>query len=65
MRINTIYHTGKYLKTISDRSVFGLTCRRRQEVPMQRANPKVIDVLNEVLTAELTAINQYLSTRKC
>ncbi|HBU48045.1 MAG TPA: bacterioferritin [Myxococcales bacterium] len=26
---------------------------------MQRANPKVIDVLNEVLTAELTAINQY------
>ena len=26
---------------------------------MDRANPKVIEVLNEVLTAELTAINQY------
>ncbi|MBM65670.1 MAG: bacterioferritin [Myxococcales bacterium] len=26
---------------------------------MDRANPKVIELLNEVLTAELTAINQY------
>jgi len=26
---------------------------------MNRSNPKVIEVLNEVLTAELTAINQY------
>ena len=36
--------------------------RGAHDGPLRRmkGNPKVIDLLNEILTGELTAINQYL-----